>query len=199
MKNDLIKILKISAISICFSIGVMIGNWLEADVGSYNPHAQTLSKVSNQLDYTNWLRIEYFKTRNIVGQHRLTLEEHEWFVQRIMYYSIVKVDLSPSLLAAVAHVESKFQPGVVSYAGASGILQVMPDIWWDFVVDKCGYWYRGDPEVEICGGAHVLRYYMNLCDNDIECALSYYNSGYPPHRSTAGRRYVSNVLGVFGG
>lgn len=203
MKSDLIKILKIAAITICFSIGLMIGNWFEADVGYYDSRTGILAGVSEQLEYTDWLRLEVIRTQNIVGEHRLTLDEHNWFTQKIVFYAL-QVDLPPSLLAATAAVESSFRTGVVSHAGASGILQVMPELWWDYVTPRCGYWRRGDAEVEICAGAYVLRHYVDRCDGEFQCALSRYNSGWIPCEyegqrrcSTQGAEYAEDVLALY--
>jgi len=203
MINDTIKILKIAAITICFSFGLWSGLWITDGVEEYNPHAEVLAEVTEQLEEVNWLRLEVIKTRNIVGEHRLTISEHEWFTQKIVFYA-VRVNLPPSLLAATAAVESAFRPGVISHKGASGVLQVMPHLWWDYVTPRCGYWRRGDAEVEICAGAYVLRHYVDRCDGEFDCALSRYNSGYAPCTetrrrgcSTQGGEYAEDVLALY--
>lgn len=103
----------------------------------------------------------------------------------------IKTGTPPRLLAAVAKVESNYTPGAVSRKGASGILQVMPNLWWKLVVAKCGFWQRYDSRVEICGGAYVLAYYRELCEGDYSCALSRYYSG---AETRVGKQYAAAVI-----
>lgn len=103
----------------------------------------------------------------------------------------IKTGTPPRLLAAMARVESNYTPGAVSNKGASGILQVMPNLWWRLVVAKCGFWERGDSRVEICGGAYVLAYYRDSCSGDYKCALSRYYSG---AETRVGKQYAAAVI-----
>jgi len=102
----------------------------------------------------------------------------------------IRTGTPPRLLAAIAAVESNYEPGVVSRKGASGLLQVMPSLWWKFVVAKCGFWQRYDSRVEICAGAYVLAYYRQQCEGDYGCALSRYYSGAV---TRVGKKYAASV------
>jgi soluble lytic murein transglycosylase-like protein len=105
-----------------------------------------------------------------------------------------RTEVSAWLLFNVARVESAFRPDVRSSAGALGLMQVMPLIWGVTFREQCGEWQRGDVETNICIGAHVLRHYLNLCAGGVRCALSMYNSNYPPERSSQGSKYAEDVL-----
>jgi soluble lytic murein transglycosylase-like protein len=105
--------------------------------------------------------------------------------------------MRPRLLASVAYVESRYTPGVISRKGASGMLQVLPHLWYTSVVDRCGKWMRGEVREEVCAGAFVFRHYLNRYGN-VRDALSAYNSGYIASRSTAGRTYMKDVLDYAG-
>jgi len=50
--------------------------------------------------------------------------------------------VSPALVAAICHVESKFRPDAQSSAGAQGMMQIMPSTW-KYRTDKMGI--SGDP------------------------------------------------------
>jgi soluble lytic murein transglycosylase-like protein len=94
--------------------------------------------------------------------------------------------LSPSLLEAVAYVESK---------GAMGMMQLMPGTARELGVDP------SDPAQNAQGGATYLRQMLAMFDNDLELALAAYNAGpsavvrhggVPPFAET--RAYVAAVL-----
>ena len=110
-----------------------------------------------------------------------------------------EVGLEPALLAAVGHVESRFDAYAVSHAGACGILQLMPETAQRFDVRNVF-----DPEQNVAGGARYLRWLIDRFDGDLERALAGYNAGegavdryggIPPYRET--RRYVKDVLAQF--
>lgn len=103
----------------------------------------------------------------------------------------IKTGTPPRLLAAIARVESNYTPGAISNKGASGILQVMPHLWWRLVVAKCGFWQRYDSRVEICAGAYVFAYYREQCGGDYGCALSSYYSG---GETKVGKQYAAAVI-----
>jgi len=46
--------------------------------------------------------------------------------------------LTPQLLAAQAYVESRFDPGAVSPAGAEGMMQIIPEVWRKYGADADG-------------------------------------------------------------
>jgi soluble lytic murein transglycosylase-like protein len=109
------------------------------------------------------------------------------------YYS-----LPEALIWAVMHVESAFNPGVVSHKGAQGLMQLMPG-----TAAEMGVTDAFDPEQNIFGGARYLRLLANKFDGDLVLALSGYNAGGGavdnvggiPYSETA--EYVRRVLNFY--
>lgn len=103
--------------------------------------------------------------------------------------------LDPVLLAAVAEVESNFDPFAVSDKGACGILQLMPETGERFGVEDLF-----DVEQNIDGGARYLRWLLDRFEGDTDLALAAYNAGenavdryggIPPYAET--RAYVARI------
>ena len=77
-----------------------------------------------------------------------------------------------NLVKAIIKVESNFDPDVVSSAGASGLMQLMPE--------NCQALGVEDPfniEQNIEGGVRHIKEYIDRYDGDIEMALMAYNGG----------------------
>jgi soluble lytic murein transglycosylase-like protein len=104
--------------------------------------------------------------------------------------------LPVAFLRAVMHVESDYDPNVVSVDGAMGLMQLMP-----FTARKMGVLDPFDPRQNILGGARFLRILANQWNGDLVLTVASYNagsgaverySGVPPYSET--RRYVNRVL-----
>ncbi len=105
-----------------------------------------------------------------------------------------RYDVSPKLLAAVAKVESGYDPKAVSPAGAQGLMQLMPG-----TAKGLGVKNSFDPEQAINGAAKLLA--RNLEEfKSLPLALAAYNAGggavhkyggIPPYAET--RAYVPKV------
>jgi hypothetical protein len=107
--------------------------------------------------------------------------------------------LDPRLLAAVAKVESGFDPDAVSSAGARGLMQFMPATARGMGIDP------SDPAQAIDGAARYLRTQLDRFGS-VELALAAYNAG-PGAVARAGgipnnpqtRAYVPKVLSIANG
>jgi soluble lytic murein transglycosylase-like protein len=70
---------------------------------------------------------ELIKIYSIVRSHRPDIAEEEaWEISEVILSESLGYGLDPMLVLAVIDVESKFQYGAVSPAGARGIMQILP-------------------------------------------------------------------------
>jgi hypothetical protein len=104
--------------------------------------------------------------------------------------------LPVAFLRAVIHIESDFDPNVVSVDGAMGLMQLMP-----MTAQKMGVENPFDPRQNILGGARFLRILANQWQGDLVLTVASYNAGagaveryggVPPYAET--RRYVNRVI-----
>lgn len=114
--------------------------------------------------------------------------EPDWF-QRLRYplrYEAIVVahartyDLSPTLLAAVIHTESKFDASARSEAGAIGLMQLLPETAKGIAVRTGGHRFVVDdlldPELNVRYGSWYLRHLIDRYD-DVRTALAAYHAG----------------------
>lgn len=101
-----------------------------------------------------------------------------------------------SLVKAVIHAESGYNPNAVSRKGAAGLMQLMPGTAHDLKVAD-----SFNPTDNIRGGVRYLRFLLDTFKGNVSLALAAYNAGLakvakfggvPPYEET--RNYVSKVL-----
>jgi soluble lytic murein transglycosylase-like protein len=107
-----------------------------------------------------------------------------------------KYGVSPSLIKAVIHAESGYNPNAVSRKGASGLMQLMPGTARSLKVSN-----SFDPQDNVEGGVKYLRFLLDTFHGDVSLAVAAYNAGLnkvakyggiPPYNET--RTYVNRVL-----
>jgi len=107
-----------------------------------------------------------------------------------------KYGVSPSLVKAVIHAESGYNPNAVSSKGASGLMQLMPGTAKSLKVAD-----SFNPKDNVEGGVKYLRFLLDTFKGDVSLALAAYNAGLskvakyggiPPYNET--RTYVNRVL-----
>jgi soluble lytic murein transglycosylase-like protein len=76
------------------------------------------------------------------------------------------------LIAAIIRAESSFDPKAVSWAGARGLMQLMPK-----TASLVGCVDSFDPEQNIMGGTKYLRMMLNRFNGNVILAVSAYNAG----------------------
>lgn len=101
-----------------------------------------------------------------------------------------------SLVKAVIHAESGYNPNAVSRKGAAGLMQLMPATAQNLKVAN-----SFNPSDNIRGGVRYLKFLLDTFKGDVTLALAAYNAGLgkvakhggiPPYEET--RNYVSKVL-----
>jgi soluble lytic murein transglycosylase-like protein len=107
-----------------------------------------------------------------------------------------KYGVSTSLIKAVIHAESGYNPNAVSRKGASGLMQLMPGTARSLKVNN-----SFDPKDNVEGGVKYLRFLLDTFRGDVSLAVAAYNAGLnkvakyggiPPYSET--RTYVNRVL-----
>ncbi len=119
-------------------------------------------------------------------------EEYESLINRYaLEYAVDR-----SLIKAVIHAESGYNPNALSRKGAQGLMQLMPKTAEHLKVSD-----SFDPAQNIKGGVKYLRFLLDTCKGDETLALAAYNAGLtkvsryggvPPITET--RNYVDKVL-----
>lgn len=113
----------------------------------------------------------------------------------VVQHAAARYSLSPALIDAIAHVESRYRSDAVSRAGARGVMQLMPGTARELGVDA------RDPAANIRGGTAYLRQLLDRFDGDVVRTVAAYNAG-PGAVARAGgvprfaetRAYVAAVL-----
>lgn len=107
--------------------------------------------------------------------------------------------VDPRLVAAIARHESSWNPRCVSRAGATGIMQLMPE-----TAQYLGVNDLYDARQNILGGTRYLRTLLDAFHGDLDLTLAAYNAGpgaveryngVPPFQET--RNYVANVRATY--
>ncbi len=104
-----------------------------------------------------------------------------------------------AFIRAVIRVESDYNPDVVSWAGAQGLMQLMPATARRMNVND-----PFDPHQNIMGGTRYLRYLANMFGGDMVLTIAGYHAGegavtkyggVPPYSMTHG--YIKKVLDFY--
>ncbi len=150
---------------------------LANEIGKWWEKAET-RKTELVLYVKYWERSPYFASRKLVIEKGAISPWDEYFKK---YAPEINWDWR--LLAAVAFNESGFDPDEVSWAGASGIMQLMPRTAGNFGLDKTSIL---DPRKNIEAGVQYIKslnlIFRKISDREerIKFILASYNSG-PAH------------------
>ena len=98
--------------------------------------------------------------------------EERLLILKTVHYEATRANLPPELVLALIEVESNFDRFAISYAGARGLMQVMP-----FWLDEIGRPNDDlfDIHTNLRMGCTILRLYLDRERNDRTRALARYN------------------------
>lgn len=153
---------------------------------------------SGTIHFTNVPTDPRYKRRSLnpIQPSHFERGDRERFVENIVHEASRTQQVDPALIKAVIRVESNFDSGAVSSAGAQGLMQIMPKTAEILKLNN-----PFDPEENIQGGTRYLRALLNRFDQDLRLALAAYNAGpesvirhqgVPPFEETTS--YITKVL-----
>lgn len=117
-------------------------------------------------------------------------------IKNIISNISAKHGVSDKLIKALVKQESGFNPTVVSKAGATGLMQLMPA-----TAKSLGVTNLKDPVQNVDGGIRYLKSMLDRYNGNLILALAAYNAGpaavdkyggVPPYKET--QNYVKNIL-----
>ncbi len=151
----------------------------------------TLNEFIDRYDrsaFYNILRKRYFESPRrfrIHRSHQIALNQEGRISRYDPFFRDAEAEFGIDwrLLAAQSYHESRFYPEQVSWAGAVGLMQLMPE-----TAEQVGVADLYDPEQNISGGARYLRQLLDVMDenlgensgdfrNQVSFALAAYNAG----------------------
>lgn len=155
-------------------------------------NAASVVKPSN-----NSSTIKFNTTVKALSDSKVQATIKKYGIDEIVSQAAKKYDLPESLIYKVIETESYFNVNDVSWAGASGLMQLMPATAADEGVTDIF-----DPYQNIMAGCSQLRKHINRFNGDLKLALAAYNAGpgnvikyggVPPFKET--QNYVKKILG----
>jgi len=98
--------------------------------------------------------------------------EERLLILKTVHYEASRADLPPEMVLALIQVESNFDRFAISYAGARGLMQVMP-FWLDEIGRPSDDLF--DIHTNLRMGCTILRHYLEREKGDRTRALARYN------------------------
>ena len=128
------------------------------------------------LDQLWWLSLRW---RDPNCRQRLLLHSSQFprLFQAEIETAAQREDLQANLLRAIAKQESRFAPGVVSPAGAVGVMQLLPSTATEMAGQPTSTLILKDPARNIQLGARYLNQLLEQWDNDPFRSIASYNAG----------------------
>ncbi len=141
--------------------------------------AHESTSFSDRFDAEVWLKDMSTRLGNRVRDPEERIE-----ILKGVHAHAERTGLAPELVLAVIEVESNFERFAVSYAGAQGLMQVMP-FWLDEIGRPDDNLFHIDTNLRM--GCTILKYYLDMEDGDLARALARYNG-------SLGRTVYSNKV-----
>ncbi|MEM7278636.1 MAG: lytic transglycosylase domain-containing protein [Pseudomonadota bacterium] len=129
--------------------------------------AQEPASFSDRFEAEVWLKDMSTRLGNRVAD-----PEERVAILKGVHAEAQRHDLAPELVLAVIEVESNFDRFAISYAGARGLMQVMP-FWLDEIGRPNDNLFDIDTNLRM--GCTILRHYLDREKGDLQRALARYN------------------------
>ncbi len=133
---------------------------------------ETVEGVGKFMGRKGWTAADLPKWASIKTYKRKWVDSSEF--DSYIRTAALKYGVEPSLVKAVIQVESNFDPGAVSRAGARGLMQLMPDTAAQY---SLGMQQIYNPQRNIDAGVRHLAYLKTLFPNNIAFVVAAYNAG----------------------
>ena len=123
-----------------------------------------------------------------------------WRIGAAFVVASVRFSLPLDLAVGVARAESGFNPAALSRAGATGVMQVMPDLHHDLLALRFGApeeWSLVDPEKAVLAGSFLLAGYLGE-EKTVEGALTRYLGAFDGSYQDRVARYRAEAVQALG-
>lgn len=134
--------------------------------------------------------------QNITKKSSISIESAAWFVREAHIVG-QEQSVDPTLILAVASVESNFNPYVATPVGAKGLMQVMTNIHKERFEQYGGVEQALNPSVNMRVGAQILKDFMRSSKGSDVKALSRYNGSGDNHtyanKVLERKRYLASI------
>ena len=157
------------------------------------PPPRPQATISNPFKQTAY---SPFKQHNLSAYAAANKERYNGLIADVAQ----RYQVDEKLVHAVIQTESAYNSTVVSRAGATGLMQLMPD-----TARRFGVFDRTDPNQNVDGGTRYLRYLIDMFGPRLDLAIAAYNAGenavirhnnsIPPYQET--QDYVRQVLALY--
>ena len=141
---------------------------LSAAIANHAPPVPAFRDRKSHLDYAYWLTTMSAR----IGNRMVNELARQEFLQTV-WYETTRAGLELSLVLGLIQVESNFRKYAISYAGARGLMQVMP--FWARVIGDGDASRLFHMQTNLRFGCVILRHYLEREKGNLYLALGRYN------------------------
>ena len=185
--------LKKTGIILLFILGIVFSNPCLADIYMYIDSSGTVNFTNTPT--SNNYRLYIKEKPEKIKPRIINIKKYDDIIKKAQK----KFGVEFSLIKAVIHVESDFNPRAVSKKGTKGLMQIMPDNYKMLSVTD-----PFNPSQNIMGGTRYLQRLLKRYEYKLPLVLAAYNAGpvvvdkyqrIPPYKET--REYVKKVMKTY--
>ncbi|MFV0601135.1 MAG: transglycosylase SLT domain-containing protein [Brachymonas sp.] len=141
---------------------------LSAAIANHAPPVPVFHDRKSHLEYAYWLTTMSAR----IGNRMVNELSRQEFLQTV-WYEAARAGLEISLVLGLIQVESNFRKYAISYAGARGLMQVMP--FWARVIGDGDAGKLFHMQTNLRFGCVILRHYLERENGNLYLALGRYN------------------------